>query len=256
VTPKRVSAGRARPGAGAGGTPLRARTEAVLAALRKKASKRNVEGMARYGIPSGNALGVSVGDLRKLAKALGRDHELAEALWSTGIYEARMLASFVDDPARVTPAQMDRWCREFDSWAICDTVCFHLFDRTPHAFRKIAQWSRSRGEFQRRAAFALLASVAAHDREAPDEPFMKRLPLIEKAASDERNFVKKGVLWALRAVGERSPALHEQALLLARRLAALGEGSARWVGATAHRELTSKAAMKRLQAKRRSPAGT
>jgi 3-methyladenine DNA glycosylase AlkD len=242
-----ASSGRSLP-------PLRDRLKAVLAQLHRKASKKNLEGMTRYGIPNENALGVSVGDLRKLAKPLGHDHELAEALWSTGIYEARMLASFVDDPARVTPAQMDRWCRDFDNWAICDTVCFQLFDRTPHAFRKVAQWSRSRGEFQRRAAFALLASVAAHDRTAPDELFLKHLPLIEKAASDDRNFVKKGVLWALRAVGERSPVLHEQALLLARRLTALGEGAARWVGTGALRELTSKAATKRLQAKRQRAA--
>ncbi|HET9253056.1 MAG TPA: DNA alkylation repair protein [Candidatus Eisenbacteria bacterium] len=234
--------------------PVRERVSAVIAMLRRKASKRNVEGMARYGIPSGNALGVSVGDLRKLAKTLGRDHDLAEALWDTGIYEARMLASFVDDPARVTPAQMDRWCRDFDSWAIVDTVCFHLFDKTPHGFRKAAQWSRSRGEFQKRAAFALLASLAAHDREAPDEHFRKRLPLIEKAAKDERNFVKKGVLWALRAVGERSLTLHAEAVAMARRLATSTDSSARWVGASAARELTSKAATKRLTAKRKALA--
>ena len=229
--------------------PLRERVNAVLATLRKKGSKRNVEGMARYGIPSTNALGVSVGDLRRLSKTLGRDHDLAEALWDTGIYEARMLASFVDDPVRVTPAQMDRWCRDFDSWAIVDTVCFHLFDKTPHGFRKVAQWSRSRNEFPKRAAFALLASLAAHDKESPDEPFRKLLPLIERAATDDRNFVKKGVLWALRAVGERSPSLNADARELARALSESGDPTARWIGTGALRELTSKAAMKRVAAK-------
>ena len=229
--------------------PLRERLNAALAALRKKASKRNVEGMARYGIPSTNAIGVSVGDLRQIAKTMGRDHELAEALWTTHLYEARMLASFVDDPARVTTVQMDRWCRDFDSWAIVDTVCFHLFDKTPHGFRKVAQWSRSRGEFQKRAAFALLASLAAHDKAAGDESFRKLIPLVERAATDDRNFVKKGVLWALRAVGERSPALNGDALALARKLAESSDPSARWIGTNAARELTSKAARKRVSAK-------
>jgi 3-methyladenine DNA glycosylase AlkD len=247
VTTKRVA-----PGRGAGATAIPVRVEAVLATLRTKATKRNLKGMARYGITSANVLGVSVGDLQRVAKSIGRDHDLAAALWDTGIYEARMLASFVDDPARVTPAQMDRWCRDFDSWGICDTVCFQLFDRTPHAYRKAAQWSRSRGEFQKRAAFALLASVAAHDREAPDELFSKRLPLIERAATDERNFVKKAVLWALRLVGERSPALYVEALSLARRLASSTEPAARWIGASALRELTSKAAKKRLASKSRA----
>jgi 3-methyladenine DNA glycosylase AlkD len=230
------------------------RLDTVLAMLRAKAAKKTLESLARYGIPQDNAIGVSVGDLRKVAKSLPRDHALAELLWKTKIYEARMLAAFVDDPARVTTVQMDRWCRDFDSWAICDTVCFHLFDKTPHGFRKVAPWSRSRGEFQRRAAFALLASLAAHDREAPDDLFRKRLPLIERAATDDRNFVKKGVLWALRAVGERSPALHAEAVALARRLASSVEPSARWVGSGALRELTKKAARKRLASKRKTAA--
>lgn len=222
----------------------------VVVSLKRLATKKTLAGMARYAIPSDSAFGVAVGDIRKLAKHLGRNHELAAALWDTGWYEARMLACFLDDPALVAPAQMDRWCRDFDSWAICDTACFHLFDRTPHAFRKVLQWSGKQGEFVRRAAFALLASLALHDKKSPDEPFAQCLPLVERAAGDARNFVKKGVSWALRGVGRRSPALHAESVALARRLAESLEPAARWVGKDALRELTSAAVIKRLAARR------
>jgi len=205
--------------------------------------------MARYALPSEKAFGASVGSLQKLAKTLGRSHALAAELWESGWFEARMLAAFVDEPERVTPAQMDRWCRDFDNWGICDTVCFHLFDRTPHAFRKVAAWARSPREFERRAAFALLASLAAHDRVSGDEAFARCLPLVEAAAGDDRNFVKKGVSWALRMVGRRSRGLHAASVALARRLAASTEASARWIGRDAVRDLTKPAVAKRLAAK-------
>ena len=162
---------------------------------------------------------MSVGDLLSLGKQLGTDHALAQALWKTGWYEARMLSAFVADPARVTPAQMDKWTRDFDNWAICDHLCLHLYDRTPHAWKKIDEWGVRKEEFVKRAAFALLASVALHDKSTPDAPFKKTLKLIERAARDERNFVKKGVSWALRSVGERSPDLYDATLASARRLA-------------------------------------
>src|SRR5688572_8253431 len=130
----------------------------VLAWLAKSADAKVRAGMARYGIPTDNAVGIPVGTLRAEGKRLGRSHALAAALWKSGSYEARMLATFVEDPAQVTPAQMDAWCKDFDNWAICDTACFHLFDRTPHAFGKVEQWAKSRDEFVKRAAFALLAS--------------------------------------------------------------------------------------------------
>ncbi len=162
------------------------------------------------------------------------------------MYEARLVTSFVDDPARVTSAQMDRWCRDFDNWGICDTVCFQLFDRTPHAWSKVAKWADRREEFVKRAAFALLASLALHDKAAGDAPFLDSLRLIEHAAGDERNFVKKGVSWALRAVGRRNPALNAAALEVARRLAASTEAAPRWVGKDAVRELTSAAVIRQL----------
>jgi 3-methyladenine DNA glycosylase AlkD len=229
--------------------------QAVVTWLERNGTRKTRDGMARYAIPSDRAFGVTVGALRQHAKRLGRNHELAAALWETGWYEARMLAAFVDDPALVTPGQMDRWCRDFDSWAICDTACFHLFDRTPHAWSKILQWSRRRAEFEKRAAFALLASVTAHDKLADDEKFVQGLHLIEEAASDDRNFVKKAVNWALRCIGKRNPALNAAAVEVAGRLATSTEASARWVGKDALRELTSSAVTRRLATRRRAATG-
>ena len=218
--------------------PLKAEVAEALKWLERHGTKRNRDGLARYGIQAPRAFGVPMAKIQALAKRLGRDQALAEALWETGWYEARLLTAFVAEPGRLTPSQMDRWCRDFDNWAVCDTLCFHLFDRTPHAFRKVAQWSRRREEFVRRAAFALLASLALHDKRSTDEPFARCLPLIEAAAGDERNFVKKSVNWALRAVGGRSPRLRAAALTVARRLAASSDPAARWVGKDAIRQLT------------------
>lgn len=210
----------------------------VLAELEALGSDSYREGMARYAITYEKAFGVAVGQLRALAKRLGRDHALAQALWDTGWYEARLLAGMVDDPQWVTPEQMDAWRADFDSWAVTDTLCFDLFDRTPHAFAKIDQWARLNDEFGKRAAFALLASVALHRKDAPDEAFLERLPLIEGAAADSRNFVKKGVNWALRAIGSRkSPVLKAAALDVAARLAAMSDPTARWNGKDALRQL-------------------
>jgi 3-methyladenine DNA glycosylase AlkD len=231
-----------------------ARVSEILAWLKRRGTKRNREGMARYGIVAKHVFGVSVADLRTLAKRHRPDHVLAAALWETGWYEARMLAAFVDDPALVTPRQMDRWARDFENWAICDTVCFHLFDKTPHAWRRIDAWAKRRDEFVKRAAFALVASLALHDRRSGDETFARLLPLIERAAADDRNFVRKGVNWALRAVGHRSAALNRSATQLARRLAASPLSSARWIGRDALRELTSPAVQQRI-ARRAASSG-
>jgi len=223
----------------------------IVAWLKRTGTQRNREGMARYAIPSDNAFGISVGTLRQYAKRLGRNHELAAALWDTGWYEARMLATFVENHADITPAQMDRWCRDFDSWAICDTACFGLFDRTPHAWKKVEQWAKRKPEFEKRAAYALLASLALHDKAAPDAVFLRLLPLIERGAADDRNFVKKGVNWALRGVGRRNPKLHAAAVQVAQRLAASTEAAPRWVGKDALRGLLSPAMKRRVAARGR-----
>jgi 3-methyladenine DNA glycosylase AlkD len=217
--------------------------------LKRHGTRRNREGMARYGLPSTNALGVAVGDIRLLGKQLGRNHELALALWQTGIYEARMLTAFVADPKAITAAQMDAWCRDFDSWGICDALCFHLFDKTPHAWKKVEQWSGKRPEFVKRASFALLASIAGHDKQAPDQPFVDSFVLIERAAADDRNFVKKGVSWALRGIGHRNPALHAKSVAVARRLAASKATAPRWVGKDVLRDLTRDAVTVKLARK-------
>lgn len=220
--------------------------ESVLDWLQRNGTAKGRADLARYAIPSDRAFGVTVGRLRKHARRLGPDHPLALKLWESGWYEARMLAAFVDEPRQVTAAQMNRWCRDFDSWAICDSVCFHLFDRTPHAWRKVRQWAGQRGEFTRRAGFALLWSLAAHDRTAPDEAFLECLPLIERGADDERNVVKKAADMALRSVGKRNRPLNHAAIALARRLAESEPASARWVGRSALRELSGAAVQERI----------
>jgi 3-methyladenine DNA glycosylase AlkD len=202
--------------------------------------------MARFGIVSSQrVLGVSVGDCRAVAKSIGRDHALALELWDAGVYEGRMLACFVADPKLVTPELMDEWAADFDNWAICDTACFHLFDKTPHALAKVRLWASREEEFVRRAAFALLASVAGHDRKLPDSELLALLPLIE-AASDKRNFVKKGVSWALRGIGGRRASLHAPCVALAERLAASSDPARRWVGKDALRDLKRPLVLERL----------
>ncbi|HEX5124285.1 MAG TPA: DNA alkylation repair protein [Rhodanobacteraceae bacterium] len=226
--------------------PTDARVREAIAWLKRKGSKAGRDGMARYAIPSDRAFGVSMKDVQALGKTLGRDHTLALALWDTGCYEARALCAYVDEPARVTAAQMDRWCRDFDNWATCDTLCFALFDRTPHAWRKVAAWTKRKPEFERRAGLALLASLALHDKDAEDARFLALLPLVERVADDERNFVHKAASWALRSIGSRNATLHAAAIALAKRLAASDDRTARATGKEVVRELARPAVQKRL----------
>jgi 3-methyladenine DNA glycosylase AlkD len=218
----------------------------VLKWLEKRRTQRTIEGMARYGIRADHAFGVPMGTLLTLAKRLGKDHDLATALWESGWYEARLLATLVGNPQRVTRRQMNAWAAGFENWADCDTVCFKLWDRTPFAWEKARQWAGSPREFVKRAAFALMACLALHDKAAPDKNFLALLPLIEKGANDERNFVKKGVNWALRSIGRRNLALNAAAVALAKRLASSEEAAPRWVGKDALRELASPKVRSRL----------
>lgn len=222
------------------------RVAEVLRLLERRGTKATRDGYARYGIVAPKSYGVGMAAIQQIAKRVGRDHALALELWKTGWYEARLLTAFVDEADRVTAAQMDAWARDFDNWAIVDTLCFKLWDRTPHAWRKIEQWSTRRGEFQKRASFALLACVALHDKAAPDAPFVKSLSLLEREATDDRNFVKKGVIWALRGIGGRNAVLRAAVMDLAQELAASDDATARATGKTVIRELSSKAAKKRL----------
>jgi 3-methyladenine DNA glycosylase AlkD len=219
----------------------------VVARLREMADPANVAGMQRFGISGGEMLGISVTTLRAVAKDIGRDHALALQLWDTGIHEARMLATIVDDPAKVTRAQMERWVKQIDSWDICDGACYGLFDRTPHAIDKAFEWSARKPEFQKRAGFVLMAGMAVHDKHAGDDVFLSFLPVIAREAHDERNFVKKAVNWALRQIGKRNLALNRAAIATAKQIQADGTRAGRWIAADALRELTSDAKQARLR---------
>jgi 3-methyladenine DNA glycosylase AlkD len=209
-------------------------------------SERDRAGMARFGINVDGALGVSVTALRRLARELPRDHDLAAGLWATGIHEARILASMVEEPDRVTSRQMDRWARDFDSWDLCDQCCQNLFWRTPFAESKSVAWARRTREFEKRAGFTLMASAAVKDGDAPDARFLGYLELIEREATDSRNFVRKAVNWALRQIGKRNRRLHRAALASARRIARVDDPAARLGADGARRELNDPRTIGRL----------
>lgn len=218
----------------------------VLRWLDRKGSRRAVQGMARYGIQAKRAFGVPMSTLLTLRKRLGTDHALSTALWATGWYEARLLAALVGDPERMSRRQMNAWAAGFENWADCDTACFHLFDRTPFAFEKAREWSASPRELVKRGGFVLMACLALHDKAAPDGSFLSFLPLIEKGARDERNFVKKGVSWALRGIGRRNRTLSAASLEVAKRLASSEDAACRWVGRDALRDLKNAKVRARL----------
>lgn len=217
----------------------RASLDEIISRLKSLGSERNRAGMQRYGINVDKAFGVSVTKLRALAKEIGRNHELSLLLWGTGIHEAWILAALVGEPEKVTPRQMDSWVRDFDSWDVCDTVCGSLFDKTPFAYKKAADWSQKDEEFVKRAGFALMAWLAVHDKEATDKKFEKFFPLIRRAATDEGNFVKKAVNWALRQIGKRNRELNKKAITLAKEIQKINSNSARWIANDALKELTS-----------------
>lgn len=221
--------------------------EAVMAQLHAAAQPDQLAGMARYGMSTANRLGVTMPELRRIAKQTGKDHDLALALWQTGIADARILACMVDDPRAVTAEQMDAWAVDFDSWDVCDQVCMNLFDKTPLAWEKVREWAGRDEEYVKRAAFSLVASLAWHDKRAEDAAFIALLPLITAGAVDERNYVKKAVSWALRHIGKRNAALREVALATAQELSASTSRSARWIGRDTVKDLNSEAVRRRLQ---------
>jgi len=212
----------------------------ILREMRRLGSPANVEGMARFGIVSPKAFGIPTPAIRAMARRLGRDQTLAEQLWATGVYDVRVLASLVADPAAISRSTMDKWTRDFDNWAVCDSCCCNLFDRTPFVWHKIPKWAASQREFVRRAAFATLAGAAVHDRTADDEHFLDGLALIEKYAFDDRNFVRKAVNWALRNIGKRNAALLPAAMACAERVREQGTRASRWIAADALREFRLK----------------
>jgi 3-methyladenine DNA glycosylase AlkD len=217
-----------------------------MALLHAHARPQELDGMARFGLSGAGRLGLSVPAMRAIARALGRDHLLAQALWDTGIPDARIVAAYLAEPSRFTARQMDRWVAGFAAWDVCDQVCGNAFRTSPLAWSRVSAWARRKDAFVRRAAFSLLAALAVHDRRADDARFVEALGWIEVAADDDRNFVKKAVNWALRAIGKRNAHLHAQALATALRIRARGTPSARWIAADALRELHSEPVRARL----------
>jgi 3-methyladenine DNA glycosylase AlkD len=219
----------------------------VLDRLKVRAKPENVGGMARYGMTAELRLGVSVPDMRKIAKEVGKNHKLALELWKTGIPEAKIVAAMIDEPEKVTEEQMEEWVKDINSWDICDQVCMNLFEKTNLAWKKILDWSQREEEFVKRTAFSLIACLAWHNKQVEDEKFSKLLPVIKNGATDERNFVKKAVNWALRNIGKRNLNLNKAAIKAAREIQQIDSKAARWVASNAVRELESEAVQRRLR---------
>ena len=221
----------------------------VLNKLQSKAQPEQLKGMAKYGMAVEQRLGVSVPDMRKLAKEIGRDHKLALDLWKTGIADAKILASMIDDPKMLDEKQMEEWVKDIDSWDVGDQVCMNLFEKSPLAWKKVDDWSMRDEEFVKRTAFGLLACLAWHDKKADDDDFLDLFYVFARGAMDERNAVKKAVSWALRNIGKRNLALNKAAVNEANRISLLNSKSARWIASDVTRELESEAVQKRLKKK-------
>lgn len=224
--------------------------EDTLRTLRVHGSRKNVQGMARYGIVTKKMLGVSAPTIKSIARNIGRNHQLAMQLWKTGILEARGIASLIGEPAKVTRKLAESWVKDFDNWAVCDTVCGNLFDKTPFAFDLAVRWTKRTEEFVCRAGFVMMAELAVHNKLAADENYLKFLPVIVKGSTDERNFVKKAVNWALRQIGKRNSRLNIAAIQTARKIHRLQSSSAKWIASDALRELQSAAVQRRVRSKR------
>lgn len=221
--------------------------ERVIDELRKNYNQKNIDGMARFGINVDKAFGLNAPKIKSIAKDIGTNHELALELWESGYHEARAIAFLIDDPRLVTKAQMNKWVRDFKSWDICDGTCCYLFEKTPHAIEKIFDWAHKKEEFIRRASFSLMAYIAVHQKERSDKEFLEFFPLIKMYSTDERNFVKKAVNWALRQIGKRSKFLNKEAIKVAREIEKIESKSARWIAKDALRELTNPKILARIK---------
>ncbi len=219
----------------------------ILKKLKALSNPKAVEGMARFGINPENTYGVSIPNLRKIAKEARKDHTLAQKLWASGIHEARILASMIDEPTAVSEEQMERWVKDFDSWDVCDQCCMNLFEKTEFAYQKCVEWSSNKQEFVKRAGFALMARLAVSDKKAIDEQFVIFFPIIKRESVDNRNFVKKGVNWALRQIGKRNRNLNKMAIRTAKEIQEVDSKSSKWIASDALRELTDEKIQKRLR---------
>jgi len=224
--------------------------EEVIRRLEAKAGPDQLEGMARFGMVTERRLGVSIPNMRQMSKELGKDHKLAIQLWETGIPEARILASMVDEPDKLSEAQMEDWVKSINSWDVCDQMCQNLFEKSPLAWKKVMDWSKREEEFTKRAAYALLACLAWHDKDAKDVEFIKLLPVVKRGATDKRNFVKKAVSWALRNIGKRNLNLNKAAMRTAKEMLQIDSSTARWVASDAMKQLSSAPVQRRLRKKK------
>lgn len=222
----------------------------IIKKLKSLESPKNVQGMARYGINPKNNLGISIYQLRPIAKKIGRNHDIALKLWDTGIHDARLLAVFIDDPLKVTSEQMDSWANTFDSWDLCDQACTSLFDLTSFAWDKIFEWSKRDEEFVKRGAFSLIAGLSVHDKKAEDKLFEQFFPIIIRESNDDRNYVKKAVNWALRNIGKRNSNLNKKAINAAEELIKSENKTAKWIGKNALKELKSEKVKTRVNRKK------
>jgi len=219
----------------------------LIEKLKSKSRVDQLQGMAKYGIKTDNRLGVSIPDIRKIAKEFGKNHDVALELWKTNIADARILAALIDEVEKVTSEQMDQWVKDFDSWDVCDQVCMNLFDKTPFAWDKIVEWSNKDEEFVKRAAFALLACLAWHDKKASNEKFIEYLPIVKKNISDDRNYVKKAISWSIRNIGKRNIKLHSYVLIFAEEIKRINTKNAKWIASDIIRDLNTIQTKKRLK---------
>lgn len=221
-------------------------TKQLLNDLKSKARPDQINGMARYGMTAEKRLGVSIPDTRKLANQFGKNHQIALELWQTGIPDARILAAMIDEPEKVTEAQMDAWVKDLNSWDVCDQLCMNLFEKTPLAKKKILEWSQQDEEFVKRAAFALIACLAWHDKKASDDQFIQLFPVIKTGSTDARNYVKKAVSWALRNIGKRNENLNRASVEAAKEMALIDSKAARWIASDVIRDIEKEAVQKRI----------
>jgi len=221
-------------------TAMQKEVKLILKKLKLLSNPKAVTGMARFGINPKNTYGVSIPNLRKIAKETGKNHKLAQELWQSGIHEAKILAGMIDETDKVTEKQLDSWAKDFDSWDVCDQTCMNLFDKTRFARQKIIEWTKNDEEFIKRAGFVLMAVLAVHDKEMSDREFVEFYPIIKREATDNRNFVKKAVNWALRQIGKRNENLRKEAIKLAREIKEIDAKAAKWVATDAIRELEAR----------------
>lgn len=227
--------------------------EEIIKHLKSKSDHEKVMGMARFGINPKNNLGITVTELRKLAKLIGKNHDLAIKLWDSQIHDARLLSCFIENPQDLTSEQMNSWAKDFDSWDVCDQACTSLFDLNPLAWKKVYEWAESNEEFVKRGAFSLLAGLAVHDKKASDKKFEECFPLIVKHSIDERNYVKKAVNWALRNIGKRNLKLNKRTIKLSNDISKIESKTAKWIARDAIRELTSRKTIERIERKNKVP---